>query len=467
MNIAGVVSFLGAWEFLSSKHQRELDELITGLTNYISGNVEIAADSDRRPYREYFEKSLYDLGWSLNDQTFYTESGRRVPIRFIGPVKNGVAAQISSPHPDFLSRWLFTHSTLAVRYGLAEVPILLVPMKDEHSEEQRSSFSNRMNSFEYYSDQLEMLSPLSVNHPFLILGYSSQGSFLEPIVLELRGSDQTKPHSPDPIIDRSIEFPPEYQQAGIGILNYFASYLKEQYPNEKATVRIEQSGLNVRMVVESEAGNKEIIEKALHEYELIISGQERADKFTDSEKLILELRNELRIAKFRLESQQDIIALQNLNQNKSETQIEGLMALLGQGLKSNGENHINIQVNPCIQNSVAMEINQDVSLALGNIEELIEYLPKDTEALLPLRDLEQSLISIEAEKDEKKVRRSAAMSKFRRVIEQLSDANSAIKKAIDAAEQGYDVAKKLAGNYNKIASWCGLPTIPTVFTNQT
>lgn len=464
MNIAGIISFSDAWHEVKTKYGKELDELMTGLTNYANGNVALATEHDRTSYREYFEKSLYDLGWSLNDKTFYTESGRRVPIRFIGPVKNGVAAQICSPNPDFLSRWLFTHSTLAVRYGLAKVPILLVPMKEEPNDMERSGFG-RLNSFEYYSEQLQMLSPLSVAHPFLIIGYSSQSSLLGPNVIELSKNAQLRNPESGSIVDRSIEFPPEYHQAGIGILNFFASYLNEKYPDQKATVRIEQSGLNVRMIVESETGNKEVIEKALHEYELIVSGKERADKFTNNEKLILELRNELRVAKFRFESQHDIIALQNLNQKRSEAHVDSLMALLGHGLKPTTENYINVQVNPCIQNLVSIEINQDVSLAIGNIDELIECLPKDSEALLPLKDLEQSLVSIESEKDKEKVRRSAAMSKFSRIIDQLSDGSSAIKKAIDAAEQGYDVAKKLAGNYNKIASWCGLPTIPTIFTS--
>jgi hypothetical protein len=467
MNIEGVVSFSGAWDTLNSKHKNELDELITSLNNYVAGNTELVGDSDRRSYREYFEKSLYDLGWVLNDRTIYTDSGRRIPIRFIGPVKNGVAAQISSPSPDCLSRWLFNHSTLAIRHGVAEVAILLVPMRSEQDDKERAVLRSRINYFEYYADQLEMLSPLSVDHPFIILGYSSQDSLFGPSVLELARSEQFNSNAPESVVDRSIEFPPEYQQAGIGILNYFASYLNEEYPGENATVRIEQTGLKVRMVVESESGNKEVIEKALHEYELIVSGQERADKFTDSETLILELRNELRVAKFRLESQQDIISLQNINQKKSETHIDGLMNLLGNGLKPSGENHINVQVNPCIQNSVVVEINQDVSLALGNIEELLESLPKDSEALLPLKDLEQSLINLESEKDKDKVRRSSTMSKFHRIIDQLNDGNSIIKKAVDSAEQGYDVAKKLAGNYNKIASWCGLPSIPTVFTSET
>ena len=52
---------------------------------------------------------------------------------------------------------------------------------------------------------------------------------------------------------------------GLGILNYFGKYLKEQYPNEKATVRIEQESLTVRLIVISKNGKTEVIEKALNE----------------------------------------------------------------------------------------------------------------------------------------------------------------------------------------------------------
>lgn len=73
-------------------------------------------------------------------------------------------------------------------------------------------------------------------------------------------------------------------------------------------------------------------------------------------------------------------------------------------------------------------------IALCYIEELIESLLKTSEALLPLRDLEQSMISIESENDGGEVRRLAAMSKFQRIIDPLGDANSSIKKAVDAVE---------------------------------
>lgn len=52
--------------------------MIRGLTNYVAGNTELVGGSDRRPYQEYFEKSLYDLCWDLNDRTIYPDSGRSV-----------------------------------------------------------------------------------------------------------------------------------------------------------------------------------------------------------------------------------------------------------------------------------------------------------------------------------------------------------------------------------------------------
>ncbi|MCP4023838.1 MAG: pentapeptide repeat-containing protein, partial [Desulfobacteraceae bacterium] len=74
-------------------------------------------------------------------------------------------------------------------------------------------------------------------------------------------------------INRSIEFPPEYKQAGISILNYFSEVLKTKYPDTNATVQIKQDGLKVIMTIDPGDGNKEIIEKALDEYGLVVRGQ--------------------------------------------------------------------------------------------------------------------------------------------------------------------------------------------------
>src|SRR5262249_18064385 len=54
-----------------------------------------------------------------------------------------------------------------------------------------------------------------------------------------------------PAIERAIEFPPEYKQAGIGILSYFSEVLAKKYPNEDIRVSILQAGNKVTLRIET------------------------------------------------------------------------------------------------------------------------------------------------------------------------------------------------------------------------
>lgn len=257
-----------------------------------------------------------------------------------------------------------------------------------------------------------------------------------------------------PQIKYSITFPPEYHQAGLGILNYFSTYLREQYPDDEATVVIEQQGLNVRLIITSKSGQTEIIEKALHEYKLIITGQAPPETFTQNDKLLLELKNELRVAQFRIEAQHDIISLQN-------ARIDKLLNIVGEGISS--KQAINIDFKPSITATNSVNINHNISLALGGICELKDLLPNTSDAYRALGDLENSLESIEKENNPDIVRKSSAMSKFRRILDKFTEEGSTLKKAIDATETGWELMKDLAGKYNKVAEWCGLPQVPSVF----
>lgn len=454
---------MDAWSEVKNSYQDEFESLCRAIERYALGKVTLAEEERGMAFRArgVWEKALYDEGWDLTEQTFFTSSGRRLPVRSIGPQKNGLAAQYGFGNPDFLTRWLFTYATLGVRNGVADIPILVLPMKDSLSKDQRGRHMSRTSTFEYYQEQLEMLSPLSISVPFLIIGYSTQEKLLDIDVIELTQEETSNsPREDNVVINKSIEFPPEYHQAGVGILNFFSTYLHENYPNQNATVRIEQKGLKVRMVVESDDGNSEVIEKALHEYEQIMSGQENAAKFTQNEKLILDLRNEVRAARFRIESQQDFIALQNDRIKTSEERVDSLLLLVGEGLKKEPFD-INVQVNPYIQNNMSVTINSDVSASIGCLEELSDLLPKQDDLSLPILDLSKSLQSIEDEQSPEQVRSSSAMTKFSRFIDKLTDESSTIRKAIDSTQQSFEVAQDLVKKYNKIASWCGLPTVPT------
>ncbi|ACL06617.1 pentapeptide repeat protein [Desulfatibacillum aliphaticivorans] len=83
-------------------------------------------------------------------------------------------------------------------------------------------------------------------------------------------------------IIREIEFPPEYHQAGLSILNYFGTVLRKKYPEDQVSVQIRQDGLKVTMTVETQDGQKEKYEELLEEYGLVITGKMLPEKFSDN-----------------------------------------------------------------------------------------------------------------------------------------------------------------------------------------
>ncbi|EGR0068553.1 hypothetical protein DMJ26_23955 [Vibrio parahaemolyticus] len=450
MYITKVVSYKGAWNKVQAIHQNELLDILSALEDFIEGRVHIESELRRPLSRDMWEKALYDRGWELIDRTHYSDDGRRINVGRLGPTKSGLNASLSFGSFDSLSRWLFQQSTLAVKHGLVEIPILIVPVRDFARKLEQSWM--RRDMFETNLSQLELLAPLSHQHPFLMLGYSNQAEDACEVT-EIEADEYAETDTS--IVDRCIEFPPEYHQAGLDILNYFGTYLREQYPEEQASIKIEQQGMNVRMTIHTEDGRSEVVEQALHEYELIVTGQEPPEKFSNNSELVLELKNELRIAQFRLESKQDIIGLQN-------TRIEQLMSIVGAGLAN--KSHVAVDFKPNIAISNTITVNQDIASALSTLNELKDELPRSNEAYLALNELEGSLAVLETENDPETVRRAPAMSKFSRLIDRVLDEGSELNSAIKKVESGWDIFKELAGKYNKVAEWCGLPVVPSVLT---
>ncbi|EMJ4648472.1 MULTISPECIES: hypothetical protein [Serratia] len=449
MYIDKVISYKHAWEIVSDKHMTELLEIQSALDDLLSENIESEMQAERISQREIWEKLLYKIGWELIDRTHYTAEGVRINVGRLGPTKNGLSVTLPFGGFDTISRWIFQQSTVAVKYGLIKTPVMLVPVRDL-SRELGNTWLRREN-FEMNLGQIEMLAPLSHQYPFLIIGYSNKKSICGPEIVEIASDSYVREDKS--VIDRCIEFPSEYHQAGLDILNYFGTYLREQYPEENASVKIEQKGLTVRLVIETADGKSEIIEKALHEYELIITGTEPPEKFSNNDKLILELRNEIRIAKFRLESQQDFIGIQN-------NRIDQLLNIVGNGLSQ--KHQVMVDFKPTITLSNTITINQSVAAALSCVTELMEELPESSEAYSTLKELEGSLISIETDNDQESVRRSPAMSKFKRLIDRVTDTGSNLNSAIKKAEKGWEIFSDLATRYNKLAEWCGLPIVPSI-----
>ncbi|WKK82944.2 hypothetical protein [Marivirga arenosa] len=452
MIISKVISYKNAWQDLINEHPNELEEVLEVLPQFISSYVSMRQANERTfiGHRDIWNELLKEKEWIISDTSFYLEDGQRIFIGNLGPIKNDVSAYISFGHIDFANRWLFQQTTLAGKYDIAKIPILLVPTA-EFGARHEDRFFKRL-SFEQYQKQILPLTPLSHSYPFLILGYTDQGQLFETEIHELESDPLIS--NENVVIDRCIEFPPEYYQAGLNILNYFGTYIREQYPDQEAKIKIEQKDKIVRLIIETGDGETEVIERALQEYQLVITGQKTPEEVTKNEKLILELKNELRLARYRVETQQDIMLVQT-------GQIDKLMNILSEGLANKSPIHIDFKPVITLDNKVVN--NQTVTSVISDINDLKLLLGTSSPEYIELQNLEGSLTAIEKETDSEIVKNSTAMQKLRNFLNSVSEGNEQLAKVLETTETGIDIIRSLAGKYNSIAEWCGLPQVPRVF----
>lgn len=457
MYIHQVVSYLGAWEKFAIPHSQQLSEILNATKKYHAKLIAHSSDEEKAfnfNKRAVWEVCIQDFGWTLQNKILHTQAGRRVNMTSLGPTKNGISAQLNFGNISWFHRWLFSQGALGVRHGYVKIPILVAPMKEfELQHEKQMRYAPSFSDFEYVKDQLDTLAPLSSNFPFLILGYSDSAPLFGEDISELASDPSITTERI--VIDRCIEFPPEYHQAGLGILNYFGVFLRENYPDRDAKVRIEQHGTSVRLTVETADGNVEVVEKALKDYELIVSGKVQPEMITNNDKVVLDLKNELRITQFRLESQRDIISVQGRH-------IEKLMDAIGFSLQAAANRPIAIQVNPSFHNSNSVTVNPDVTEALSLVSDLLDALPLADANHTVLTDLSGALEAIECETNPGKLAASGGITKLGRFLRKFADGNEAVTKAIENIEKGQQIVGELAKTYNRIASLCGLPNIPLI-----
>lgn len=121
-------------------------------------------------------------------------------------------------------------------------------------------------------------------------------------------------------IKRVVKFSQEQCQAGIGVLSYFGKVLNDKYPNITNSISIHQDGNIVRLEIECEDGTKEIIEKTLNDYSLVLSQQESPEILFNDKLKIKELEMKLRHAAIEVMNTKEFLELhkEQNNTNKQE-----------------------------------------------------------------------------------------------------------------------------------------------------
>lgn len=268
-----VLSFNDGWNYLTLQKSIEWAELNESIKRinlekvrvdpFLFQNLAMSWRNDIRKYKWRLVK-----GESKNIKA----GGITLPS-----VKNRVAARMLTANSitnTGLAKLIYVDGPQAKAINLIDLFVLLVPTDDILSVPPFADSTARSYTESNCRAQLdELLLPTS-DLPFVVIFFSH---ILSDIVVE--DISALINHNS---IERAIEFPPQYYQAGVTALSNFGEVLRDKYPGINAKVRIEQEGNRVRMHIELPNGETETVEEVLEKYFLVVSKKAPAESIFEN-----------------------------------------------------------------------------------------------------------------------------------------------------------------------------------------
>ncbi|KXO85674.1 hypothetical protein AYK86_05625 [Acinetobacter venetianus] len=461
MYITKVLSYNRAWEKLLAEYEAEFHELqeifdlLPDYSAFIENEVNKKNKSDPTLPLAYLSDTSFfasqiasnDFNWKELVINPYANKAKNM---YIGKHKNNfvVIFERESSIAALIYDKFYYLNSIADEYFLS-VCILNKCVIDELKKNNINEryFVDYVMDFEFFQQEISRVLPKEISMPFLVFGLGFEPDNIE--VIEVESQKESI------MLERCITFEPEYYQAGLSILSYFGTILRDKYSDQNATVKIEQHDLTVRMVIQSENGNIETIEKALHEYELVLKGEINADEFYLSPIKALELKTQLRMFELQVESQKDFIALQN-------GIIIDLKQLASQALAKPPVTIINQ-----LQNTQTTTINTKNEFTKSNndLEELIDLA--DSDGLKNKLAMIQNALDINRNSDNPEdVKDSNGMKKLAKFLKEANEVGTEANSLAEKGGKALELIKSLGRSYNSIAQWCGMPIIPNVFVKE-
>lgn len=187
-------------------------------------------------------------------------------------------------------------------------------------------------------------------------------------------------------IIREITFPPEYQQAGLSILNYFSTVLHEKYPGMPVTVSIQQHPDKVTLIITLPDGTQEEVSKTLSDYGLVVTGNMTPKELLGDDIRALGLQQKLELAQMEVRQTRELLRIQDQYASKRveslESEVKNLYTLLGREFTSR-EN---------LQASLMAFVSK---LAFGHVGDQASALVKSLATAVAERNEERTRIVLE------------------------------------------------------------------------
>ena len=111
------------------------------------------------------------------------------------------------------------------------------------------------------------------------------------------------------------------------------------------------------------------------------------------------------------------------------------------------------------------------TLHLNGLQSGLNELREEAEEIEPeaakeIAAIQQKLEKLEQTPKPEEVKKVGVMNKLKRFFDEANDTGTTFGKTVGKIKGGYKILQDVAGQYNKIAQWCGLPQVPEVFVKK-
>jgi len=127
---------------------------------------------------------------------------------------------------------------------------------------------------------------------------------------------------------RRITFEAEYRQAGISVLSYFGEIIRLKYPESAVRVSIEQKGSTVTLVIETETGAIDRIERELTQYGLVVAGRLPATELLSDPIEAMRLQHKLDMAQLEVRHTRDLLRSEQSRSEENITSMKSEIAFI-------------------------------------------------------------------------------------------------------------------------------------------
>jgi hypothetical protein len=315
------LSINNGWDLLSNQKKEEWQDIRDTLeyfTAEVIQNPDLALSKLFDESEEDHSTGMYSVHllpdlWGFKIEKYgwesRTASSENSAISLeLNSVKNKVSSQLLTSNEfggEGLDSLLSIIIPRAKKYNICDISVLLIA--SDSVAELLPAGNKRIDITDLFLETecrayLSEFFPFKIDEPVLIIFFSQN---YQELVIEELPSIQRNSN----FIERAIEFPPEYYQAGVTVLANFGEILRDKYPSINAKVRIEQEGNIVRMHVGLPNGEVDTVEEVLEKYFLVVSKQAPVESLFESRLKVAKLENKLDLVDAEIRSSERVLKL--------------------------------------------------------------------------------------------------------------------------------------------------------------